>query len=208
MTNKIEKLNAEIKKESCFDHLVLNNNLNAREIDMIKIICDKIDEILDEVNSMRMIKNDNIEYHARLTRDYLIRVDNYAETLEKRIAKLEEKQTPLSEELLEENLIKAYMEQTGLTADKYILNIERTPTGQKISVTSKENWEPKENKLAGEKYPMGKEQLAQIDCKRTDCKYYDKNGNCNNTSPAISLSQDGRQRCLSLLEDQNVDEKK
>jgi hypothetical protein len=54
------------------------------------------------------------------------------------------------------------------------------------------------------KYPMFKEQLAQIDCRFTKCKYYKGAGNCSNISPAITLNEDRTYVCWSKIEKQQI----
>jgi len=46
------------------------------------------------------------------------------------------------------------------------------------------------------KYPLSKSQFAQIDCRRSDCIFQDK-GDCNNISPAITLSPGKTAVCWS-----------
>lgn len=41
--------------------------------------------------------------------------------------------------------------------------------------------------LIGGRYPMCKDQPAQIDCRNGFCKYHN-NGTCTNVSPAITLN--------------------
>lgn len=53
----------------------------------------------------------------------------------------------------------------------------------------------KENK----RYPMCKDQPAQIDCRREHCKWH-KNANCTNISPAITLQHE-KAVCWSFEED-------
>ena len=49
----------------------------------------------------------------------------------------------------------------------------------------------------GQRYPMCKDQPAQIDCRVTTCKYYVGAGYCTNISPAITLNQDKTFVCWS-----------
>lgn len=46
------------------------------------------------------------------------------------------------------------------------------------------------------RYPMCKDQPAQIDCRNADCVFCDK-GQCNNPSPAITLNPSGSFVCWS-----------
>lgn len=46
----------------------------------------------------------------------------------------------------------------------------------------------KDKPFDNERYPMCKDQLAQIDCLNTDCKYNNGGGQCGNVSPAITLN--------------------
>jgi len=48
----------------------------------------------------------------------------------------------------------------------------------------------------GKRYPMCKDQPAQIDCRNTDCIYH-WNGACINVSPAITLKE-GKVTCWSF----------
>jgi len=57
------------------------------------------------------------------------------------------------------------------------------------------------------KYPMCKSQLAQIDCRKTNCTFYDTGGECTNVSPALTLNADGKFLCWSE-EDYLVDDDK
>jgi hypothetical protein len=47
------------------------------------------------------------------------------------------------------------------------------------------------------RYPMCKDQLAQIDCRNVACKFHDNKGNCTNVSPAITLNESGFFVCWS-----------
>jgi hypothetical protein len=44
-----------------------------------------------------------------------------------------------------------------------------------------------------DKYPMCKDQLAQINCRVQTCKYNTGGGNCSNVSPAITLNNNSNQ---------------
>ena len=48
-----------------------------------------------------------------------------------------------------------------------------------------------------DRYPMGDDQPAEIDCRRTDCRYYAGGGKCVNVAPAITLNDDGTAVCWS-----------
>lgn len=48
----------------------------------------------------------------------------------------------------------------------------------------------------GERYPMGTDQPAQIDCRLTECAFHSE-GTCNNVSPAITLNPNGHFTCWS-----------
>lgn len=47
-----------------------------------------------------------------------------------------------------------------------------------------------------DRYPMCNDQHAQIDCRRSGCKWHD-NGKCTNVSPAITVNKDGTAVCWS-----------
>lgn len=47
-------------------------------------------------------------------------------------------------------------------------------------------------------YPMCQPQLAQIDCRKTECKYH-KGTACTNPAPAITLNPSGKCVCWSEL---------
>jgi len=51
--------------------------------------------------------------------------------------------------------------------------------------------------MKNERYPMGKDQLAQIDCRIDDCIFYKGGGQCANISPAITLNPDKTFVCWS-----------
>ncbi len=51
--------------------------------------------------------------------------------------------------------------------------------------------------LEGRRYPMTKDQAAQIDCRNESCKFYKGGGTCSNISPAITLNSDGKFVCWS-----------
>lgn len=55
-----------------------------------------------------------------------------------------------------------------------------------------------EGTITNERYPMCKDQPAQIDCRNTDC-IFNKNGSCTNESPAITLNKDGKFKCWSEI---------
>jgi hypothetical protein len=55
-----------------------------------------------------------------------------------------------------------------------------------------EIWEMNDNG----RYPMCKDQPAQIDCRLTSCKHH-KEGSCINISPAITLCETGTFYCWS-----------
>ena len=48
-----------------------------------------------------------------------------------------------------------------------------------------------------ERYPMGADQPAQVDCRRTDCKFYQGAGKCSNVAPAITLNPQHTYVCWS-----------
>ena len=48
-----------------------------------------------------------------------------------------------------------------------------------------------------ERYPMCSNQDAQIDCRRTKCRFYKGAGTCSNVSPAITLNPDKSCVCWS-----------
>jgi hypothetical protein len=48
-----------------------------------------------------------------------------------------------------------------------------------------------------ERYPMCKDQLAQIDCRVTTCRFNAGAGQCTNVSPAITLNTDKSFVCWS-----------
>ncbi len=50
------------------------------------------------------------------------------------------------------------------------------------------------------RYPMCKDQSAQIDCRNRDCRYYKGAGKCSNVSPAITLNPDKSFVCWSKEE--------
>jgi hypothetical protein len=50
--------------------------------------------------------------------------------------------------------------------------------------------------MKNKRYPMCKDQIAQIDCRQEECKYH-KNACCTNISPAISLYSNGNFVCWS-----------
>lgn len=50
---------------------------------------------------------------------------------------------------------------------------------------------------AGLRYPMCKDQPAQIDCRNTKCKFYKGAGKCSNVSPAITLNENKTFVCWS-----------
>jgi len=52
------------------------------------------------------------------------------------------------------------------------------------------------------RYPMCKDQNAQIDCRVSDCIYHD-HGQCNNISPAITLNPNKIYVCWSCQKDYN-----
>lgn len=48
------------------------------------------------------------------------------------------------------------------------------------------------------RYPMCKDQSAQIDCRVKSCTWYEPNGICcTNVSPAITLNESGKFTCWS-----------
>lgn len=49
----------------------------------------------------------------------------------------------------------------------------------------------------GERYPMCKDQPAQLDCRMTSCRYH-QDGQCVNVSPAITLQSEGYFYCWSM----------
>jgi len=53
--------------------------------------------------------------------------------------------------------------------------------------------------MTSERYPMCKDQPAQIDCRREDCKYH-QDGACVNVSPAITIKGTAEARCWSFTE--------
>lgn len=58
-----------------------------------------------------------------------------------------------------------------------------------------------DNKLVAtdqERYPMTKDQPAQIDCRVEDCIFYQGTGKCGNISPALSLNAGGTFVCWSI----------
>ena len=48
-----------------------------------------------------------------------------------------------------------------------------------------------------ERYPMCADQPAQVDCRRTDCQFYQGAGKCSNVAPAITLNDNGTCICWS-----------
>ncbi len=58
-----------------------------------------------------------------------------------------------------------------------------------------------EEKKKGEKYPMCESQDAQIDCRKSDCKYYATAGKCSSVSPAITLNKNKTYVCWSSKEE-------
>ena len=48
-----------------------------------------------------------------------------------------------------------------------------------------------------ERYPMGADQPAQIDCRREDCRFYQGAGECSNVAPAITLNPQKTYVCWS-----------
>lgn len=56
-----------------------------------------------------------------------------------------------------------------------------------------------------ERYPMGKDQLAQIDCRVTSCRFCPGAGQCVNISPAITLNPNGTAVCWSKTERTDVE---
>lgn len=57
--------------------------------------------------------------------------------------------------------------------------------------------------MKSDRYPMCKDQPAQIDCRDTDCKYNIGGGQCSNSSPAITLHPG--YTCWSKKEKQNIE---
>jgi len=51
-----------------------------------------------------------------------------------------------------------------------------------------------------DRYPMCKDQPAQIDCRNTDCRFH-VNGFCINASPAITLHNNLHFTCWSSIEE-------
>jgi hypothetical protein len=51
--------------------------------------------------------------------------------------------------------------------------------------------------MQGPRYPMCKDQPAQIDCRVDKCKYYTGAGACSNVSPAITLNANRTFVCWS-----------
>jgi len=51
------------------------------------------------------------------------------------------------------------------------------------------------------RYPMTHDQTAQIDCRKTNCLWHNKEGQCINMSPAITLNPNGSFVCWSETED-------
>ena len=66
---------------------------------------------------------------------------------------------------------------------------------------TEELWKVSVGIKSNERYPMCKDQPAQIDCRREDCKYH-QGGACVNVSPAITLKGDITQtwKCWSYEE--------
>ena len=56
--------------------------------------------------------------------------------------------------------------------------------------------EPAKHQEPESRYPMCAGQHAQVDCRRTTCRYHQP-GKCTNVSPAITLGEDGAGRCWS-----------
>jgi Lar family restriction alleviation protein len=56
--------------------------------------------------------------------------------------------------------------------------------------------EPAKHQEPESRYPMCADQHAQVDCRRTKCRYHQP-GKCTNVSPAITLGEDGAGRCWS-----------
>ena len=50
-----------------------------------------------------------------------------------------------------------------------------------------------------ERYNMTKDQPAQIDCRKSECKFNNGGGNCSNISPAITLNEK-KNNCWSYEE--------
>lgn len=57
--------------------------------------------------------------------------------------------------------------------------------------------EPVLESVEQERYPMGKDQPAQIDCRVESCVFYKGAGTCSNLSPAITLNKNGHFVCWS-----------
>ena len=58
------------------------------------------------------------------------------------------------------------------------------------------DYEDSVNNSNNEKYPMCDDQLAQIDCRKEECRFNNM-GHCNNISPAITLNNDDKFICWS-----------
>ena len=52
-------------------------------------------------------------------------------------------------------------------------------------------------KLQTDRYPMTKDQPAQIDCRVLECKFNAGSGKCSNVSPAITLNDNNKFVCWS-----------
>lgn len=55
------------------------------------------------------------------------------------------------------------------------------------------------------RYPLGKDQLAQIDCRKDDCIFQER-GQCHNISPAITLNPSGTVVCWSEETEKTIKE--
>jgi len=129
MTNKIERINTILCDKKC---KLFNSEASAG----IKIV-DKINEIIDHIQENKYPLNLSdgdkewtIHEKYPLKRDNVPIVEDYVNEVQDKIA------------TETENLVKAFMEQTGLPADKCELVVEIIPGGHKISVTAKGNWKP------------------------------------------------------------------
>ena len=69
--------------------------------------------------------------------------------------------------------------------------------GSAIGIWARLTNVPPDQKQEGERYPMGRDQPAKIDCRVKDCKYYAGGGECTNVSPAITLNESGKFVCWS-----------
>ncbi len=86
----------------------------------------------------------------------------------------------------------------GIVMDAYYLTSDKTGTGYNCYCYPKEFVENSPGWFKEvKKYPMCKDQSAQIDCRLTDCRFHRETA-CRNPSPAITLNPDQAFYCWSF----------